>query len=117
VTSYPDVVDGECTGRSDSAIVTSYERPASWQHETIVPCSTGARGWRMFLPAYDVDPQIRLRGLEWNGGDPLRVRTVRKIRDLAATPFLMRLILPDDWRSRPLYHEFSLEALQRVQLW
>ena len=111
------VVDGECTGRSDSAIVTSYERPASWQHETIVPCSTGARGWRMFLPAYDVDPQIRLRGLEWNGGDPLRVRTVRKIRDLAATPFLMRLILPDDWRSRPLYHEFSLEALQRVQLW
>ena len=111
------VADVACTGPSDSALVTSYLSPASWQHETIVRCSNGARGWRLFLPTYDVDPQIVLRGLEWNGADPLRVLAVRKVRDLAATPFLIRLTLPDDWRSRPFYHEFSLEALRRVQPW
>jgi hypothetical protein len=111
------VADVECADRHDSAIVTAYEIPAAWQQETVVPCSTDARSWRLFLPAYDVVPRIRVRGLEWDAAGSLRVRALRKIRDLAATPFLIRLMVPDDWRSQPLYHEFSLAALRRVQPW
>lgn len=109
------VVDVECTAPSDSTIVTSYQRPEYWQHETRVRCSTGARRWRLFLPTYDIDPQIRVRGVEWNGADSIRVRSLRKVRDLAATPLLIKLMLPDDWRSQPLYHELSLAAPGRLQ--
>jgi hypothetical protein len=109
------VVDVECSAPVDSIITTSYERPAYWQQATRVRCSTGARQWRLFLPTYDIDPQIHLRGLEWNGADPIRVRSVRRIRDLAATPLLLKLTLPEDWRSQPLYHVLSLAALERPQ--
>jgi energy-converting hydrogenase Eha subunit A len=111
------VVDVECTAPTDSTIVTTYERPEYWQQETRVRCSTGARRWRLFLPTYDLDPQIRVRGLDWNGADPIRVLSLRKVRDLTATPLLIKLTLPDNWRGQPLYHEFSLAALERPQPW
>jgi hypothetical protein len=111
------VVDVECTAASDSTIVTSYELPAYWQQPTLVRCSTGAARWRLFLPTYDLQPQIRVGGLEWNAADPIRVRAVRKIQDLAATPLLLKLTLPDHWRGQPLYHEFSLAALETPQPW
>ena len=119
------VVDVECTAPSDSTIVTAYQRPESWLQPTRVRCSTGSRHWRLFLPTYDFGqlartvgaqgPEVHVRGLEWNSADPIRVLSVRKVRDLDATPLLIKLALPDDWRSQPLYHEFSLAALERRQ--
>lgn len=109
------VAEVECLAPIDGVVVTSYRQPEYWQQATTVRCSQRAGRWRLFLPTYDLAERVRVQGVEWASGDSVRVVSLRKVRDLAKTPLLIKLALPEDWSQRPMYHQFSLDALRRKQ--
>lgn len=111
------VVDVECLKPIDTEITRAFESPAYWRHVYPVGCSTGVRNWRLFLPVYESGPRWRFSSIEWPAGGAVDVRSVRKIADPRTTPLMMVLVLPENWRELPFYHQLSWAALEKPQQW
>jgi len=69
------------------------------------------------LPIYEYASRWRFQGLEWRPTDQIRLNGINRVADLSATPLLITLVLPDNWRDQRYYHELSWDALRTPQPW
>lgn len=111
------VVDVECLKPVDTEITRAFESPSYWRHGYPVGCSTGTRNWRLFLPVYESGPRWRFSAIEWPADGAVNVRSVRRIADPRTTPLMIVLVLPENWRELPFYHQLSWAALEKPQQW
>jgi hypothetical protein len=111
------VADVECLSQNDAEVTRVYATPEYFRHEYRVPCSMGQRHWRMWVPVYEYGSRWRFQGLEWRPADQIRVQQIRRVADLRATPLLLTLVLPDNWREQRYFHVLSWTALRTLQPW
>ena len=97
------VLDVQCSRSSDAEITAVYEQPSSPREGVIVPCSTGPTHWRLFWAIYQHPPISSFRWFESGKDAPVRINEIRRVKDLASTPLLLKLTVPDDFSRRAWY--------------
>ena len=97
------VLDVQCSGSDDAQITGVYEQPSSPREDVRVPCSIGPRHWMVFWAVYQRPPVSSFRWFEWAKDAPVRINAIRRVKDLASIPLLLKMTVPDDFRRRVWY--------------
>jgi len=97
------VLDVQCNGSDDVEITGVYEQASSPREDVTVPCSIGPKHWVLFWAVYQYPPVSSFRWFQWSKDAPLRINAIRRVKDLASTPLLLKATVPDDFRRRVWY--------------
>ena len=101
-------VDLEC-GRSGTAALTAvYLRPQDWRHSFEVNCDRAGQRWLVLWPVYQHSPYQVFDGFELSSDAPARVLGISRARDVTQFPLLLRMRLPDNWRSSPAHQQLDV---------
>ena len=97
------VLDVQCSGPDDAQITGVYEQASTPREGVTVPCSIGPRHWMVFWAVYQQPPVSSFRWFESARDVPVRINAIRRVKDLASIPLLLKMTVPDDFRRRVWY--------------
>ena len=98
------VLDVECGTSADAVITGVYEQATSPRERMIVPCSRGARRWKLFWPVYQYPPDARFQWFEASPAPAIRIASIHRVNAGRQGRLLLKLAVPENYQRRQWYH-------------